>query len=407
MTPSATQRGATSLLLVLGLVVLATLASGLASRAVLMDLLTAQARGQSLQAGHAAQAALAAAEADLLLAFGQMPPTDPLTNAPLRTPCPDGFTGPRWQCARLPLAAGSTWGPWRLEADAVRDLVAAPHVWQLHARAQRTPGQGQSGIRSTVIVPVLQPLPADTTQAAVVLNGCYSSSPGSQWQLCPTTSGPSCGGGSTATVVWSHFVPDIDGNGMLSSAERGACLAVPLSSLPAGGVSRGPAALVDRTPCNRATWNSVLGDTTPEQLRAWSDAQAANGLHSLSQPARSIYWIDSPADWTQSLGSPQAPVLLIFSRQACAQRCPRLSSGVQIHGTVFLDAGCDDEKVRGWQAATIDGLLAVEAGLTMVTGSSLIRGQAYARQALDLSWPEGIDPRRVQRVNGSLRSGTP
>ena len=407
MTPSTTQRGAASLLLVLGLVVLATLVSGLASRAVLMDLLTTQARGQSLQARHAAQAALAAAEADLLLAFGQMPATDPFADASMRTPCPDGFAGPRWQCARLPLAAGSTWGPWRLEADAVRDVVAAPHVWQLNARAQRTPGQGQAGIRSTVFVPVLHPLPADAAPVAMVLNGCLSISPGSQWQLCPTTSGPACSSGGTAAVIWSHFVPDSDGNGMLSSAERDACLALPPNSLPAGAIVRGPAAPVGRSPCNRASWRSILGDITPEQLRAWSDAQAANGLHSLSQPARSIYWVDSPADWTQSLGSPQAPVLLIFSREACAQRCPRMASGVQIHGTVFLDAGCDDEKLRGWQAATIDGLLAVEAGLPMVAGFGLVRGQAYARQALSLTWPEGIDPMQVQRVNGSLRGGTP
>jgi NAD+ synthase (glutamine-hydrolysing) len=38
-------------------------------------------------------------------------------------------------------------------------------------------------------------------------------------------------------------------------------------------------------------------DITPEQISAWSEAQSRNGLHALSQPARSVYWVDSTATW--------------------------------------------------------------------------------------------------------------
>jgi hypothetical protein len=52
-------------------------------------------------------------------------------------------------------------------------------------------------------------------------------------------------------------------------------------------------------------------------------------------------------------------------------------------------------------------LLAVEGGLRAVWGHSLIRARDYARQAFVLHWPEGMDPRQVQRIPGSHREGPP
>ena len=72
-----------------------------------------------------------------------------------------------------------------------------------------------------------------------------------------------------------------------------------------------------------------------------------------------------------------------------------------------MDAGCDDEKLRGWQAGTIDGRLAIEGGLPAVTGNGLVRARSYSRQAFSLPWPPGIDARQVQRVAGSHREGAP
>lgn len=339
-TTSATreERGAATLLLVLGLVLLATLASAWSSRAVLMDLRTSQTRGQAQQARNAAQAALATAQADVLRAFAQPGAEDLFADKTMSLACPADLQGPRWQCARLPMAAGAEMGGWQLGAIAARDLVASPHVWQLRASSRATSGHGQAFVRESVFAPVMAPAPAKT---------------------------------------------------------------------PGGGTLVNPAPSVNRPLCPRTTWRSVFGDMTATQLKAWSDAQARNGLHSLSQPARSVYWIDSPVDWTQSLGTPQAPVLLVFSSQACAVRCPRIAPGVQIHGTVFVDADCKDDKLQGWQAGTIDGLLAIEGGLTALTGNSLVRARPYARQAFRLHWPEGMDPSQLQRVAGSHREGPP
>lgn len=413
MTPAHTrsqahQHGAATLLLVLGLVLMATLASAWSSRAVLLDLLTSQTRDQAQQARYAAQAALATAQADLLQMFGASPAQDPFAQAAWRVACPAELKGPRWQCAQLPLLAGTAQGDWQLAGWAARDLIEAPHVWQLRASARAASGRGQAWVRESVFMPTMAPAPADATGTGLLLNGCFSAAAGSRWQVCPIgANGQVCTGGASSPAVYSHFVPDSDGNGVLSTAEHSACLAFTPTQLPGGGTLQGPTAPASRSPCSRAVWQSVFGDVSEAHLKAWSDAQASNGLHPLSQPARTIYWIDSPADWTQSLGSPQAPVLLVFSKLACATRCPRIASGVQIHGTVLLDADCDDDRLRGWQAGTIDGLLAVEGGLQQASGSSLVRARAYARQAFTLRWPEGIDARRLQRVVGSHREGPP
>jgi hypothetical protein len=402
------EQGAATLLLVLGLVLLASLASAWSSRAVLVDLLGSQTRGQVQQARSAAQAALATAQADVLRSFAQSPAEDLFADRTRAIPCPADLQGPRWQCARLPMAAGSEMNHWQLGAIAARDLVTAPHVWQLRASSRADSGQGQAFVRESAFVPAIAPAPSQAPDAALLLNGCFSADSGSAWQICPlNTRAPACTGSTSAAAVHSHFVPDTNGNGTLSPAERRACLALTPAQLPGGGKLSSPTVAAHRSPCNRATWRSVLGDMTPAQIKAWSDAQASNGLHPLSQPARSIYWVDSPGDWTQSLGTPQAPVLLVFSSQACAVRCPRIAAGVQIHGTVLVDADCQDEKLQQWQAGTIDGLLAVEGGLSAAMGHGLVRARAYARQAFALHWPEGMDPRQVQRVHGSHREGPP
>ncbi|MBM3386768.1 MAG: hypothetical protein FJY36_03760 [Betaproteobacteria bacterium] len=158
-------------------------------------------------------------------------------------------------------------------------------------------------------------------------------------------------------------------------------------------------------PCARRAWRQVLGDITPAHLQAWSEAQARNGLSAHSQPARSIWWIDSPADWNTSLGDAGQAVLLVFSARACASRCPRIAKHVRIQGTVYLDAGCDDAKVQGWQSGPIVGQLVVETGLADLAASPQVRAQAGVRQAYALFWPPGTDTRRLQAVPGSRWEG--
>ncbi len=121
-------------------------------------------------------------------------------------------------------------------------------------------------------------------------------------------------------------------------------------------------------------------------------------------PPRSIYWIDSTADWQQSVGTADTPALLVFSAKACAQRCPRIGSGVRIYGSVLIDSGCNDEKMRGWQAGVIEDQLVVELGLPEWRAGTVL-ARPEARNAYILNWPEGMDARQVQRVNGSWSEG--
>ena len=106
MTPAlqARQSGAATLLLVLGLVLLATLGSAYSSRAVLADLLASQGMVRAAQARLAAQAALATAEAALLQPGVGGTGQNPFEAA--QAPCPPPLQGAQWQCAPLPLHRG-------------------------------------------------------------------------------------------------------------------------------------------------------------------------------------------------------------------------------------------------------------------------------------------------------------
>ncbi len=396
------QNGAITLLVAIGLVMLASLASFYSSRSVLMDQLAGQNHASAAQSRLAADAALAWAQADIA---SLSPPFDTIFANP--TPCPADAQGLQWQCADLAVPAHTALPQAQSSVTVVRDLVMVPHVWSLYAQAA-LPGQSSQGqVRESLFMPVLAPAPGDAPQAALVLNGCLSEATGASLRVCPLSrNGQACSGTASAPAVQTHFVVDTNRNGIISSAEKAACMALASTSLPAGGTRVGPNNALPRSPCNRAAWRSVLGDISPGQLQAWSAAQERNGLHALSTPPRTIYWIDSPADWNQSVGTPETPALLVFSSQACTLRCPRMAPGIRIHGSVVLDSGCDDEKMRGWQGAWIEGQLVVESGIPEWRSVTLW-ARPYARNAYILDWPDGMDATRVQRVNGSWSEGAP
>jgi hypothetical protein len=241
---------------------------------------------------------------------------------------------------------------------AVRDLISSPHVTLLLASASLVDGTSRDQVQAQVFVPTLAPAPHPPNPAAVVLNGCA------------LAAGPAATSGDTRTT-------------------NRVC----------------PAGL--NTACTASAWASVLGDTTPEQIRAWSDAQERNGLSALSQPARSVYWVDSPSTWGRSIGTPEAPVLLVFSSQACSQRCPDIAAGVHVVGTVVLQTQCQDDKARGWSAGHIEGQLVVESGLPELQAGSRIEARDLAATPYRRPWPAGMDARQVQRVPGSWREGGP
>jgi hypothetical protein len=296
--------------------------------------------------GQARQARLAAqaalATAEAELLTRYASETDPLASLPGR-PCPGEQSAPRWQCVTLPLGSAS--------------LGQAPQTWALQAWLSR-----------------------DLLQAPHVL------------QLRASAQGPGSAT-SQATQRTSVWAPS------LAPAPTPAPNAAVVLGESARALASPP------VPCARSAWRQVLGEITSAQLQAWSQAQASNGLSAQSQPPRSVWWVDSPADWNTPLGDASHPVLLVFSAQACAIRCPRIAASARIHGTVYLDAGCDDTKVRGWQSGPIVGQLVVEAGLAELGASAQVTAQPSVRQAYALLWPTGIDARRLQRVPGSRWEG--
>jgi hypothetical protein len=139
-----------------------------------------------------------------------------------------------------------------------------------------------------------------------------------------------------------------------------------------------PASGPESAECRPLEWRKTFGNITPAQLKAISTAQLQTGLSALSQPSRTVYWIDSPLTWTQSLGSQNAPVALIFSETACALQCPQIASQAAITGMVYFQSAnaCQNPV----------GLLTLNP------------------EAYHFDWPIGIDASRVQRVSGSWKN---
>ncbi len=414
MTPPhpPAQHGAITLLVALGLVILASMTAFFSARSVLVDQLASHNHARSSQARWAAEAALASAQSALL--------QSPNLSAFMATPaaCPLDLTGPQWQCSAIAVAAHPSLpgAEWRVVA--VRDVVHAPHVLTLHARA-RLPGQhSQAHVRESVWVPSLAPAPEPTTPAALVLNGCITEAPNAQLQVCPLTHpepgalpqapspGALCTGPAEAPAVLGFFVPETLPDGVITQEETRACLALRPSALPAGGRVVGPATAQARSPCRRAAWQHVLGATDDQQLQDLSNAQERQGLTAHTSPPRTVYWVDSPAAWSDSVGTTNSPVLLVFSAQACAFKCPHLLAHTHVVGSVVFNSGCQDEKMRGWQAGQITGQLVVESGMPDWTSGRLL-ASPDARKAFSVHWPPGMDASTLQRVMGSWSQGAP
>lgn len=364
------QRGATTLLVVTVLVTLAAVSAAMGARSLWFERLGSDNRVQALQARLAAESALARAAAVLQQA-AQQGDLSPFWQDARAAHCPASHPPPGWECRRLDWPARQS-GPaspgepeaWDLQVLALRHLTRSPHVVELTASARLGPMQAQVGqsLYQPALAPLSPELPAQLSSQS-------------------TAAGPTTGAG-----------------------------------------------------CQAPAWRQALGAQTESALRQLSDSQARAGLDEWSSPARTVYWVDSPQTWTQSLGQPARPVLLVFSRQACAGVCPRLAASAHVHGTVVFDAGCAPAALPRGAAGQIDGLVsglvlgppasapppgddasrttavpgtAASAGSeashpgTGTPGGGRITPTPYARDALAMRWPQGMDATRVQWVAGS------
>jgi hypothetical protein len=280
----------------------------------------------------------------------------------------------------------------------------------VHAQAKHAGNHSMGQVQQSVYLPIAGPIGTANKATPLLTQGCVTEAVAGSTRFCaPDANQSGCSGtGQTiGTAIQSLYVPDLDGNGLISSAEQQACLKVNASSLKGGALATPANALPAPNPaaCDTAVWNSLFGATTPAQIQAISQAQALKGLNSQTQPARSVYWTDSPAEWAQSVGTPSAPVVLVFSASACASQCPRISPSTQIVGTVFLDTQCQDSRATLWHSGSVSGQVALPSGLHSLQAGSQFMWLANHRQAFDWPWPVNIDATRVQRVRGSWKSG--
>ncbi len=400
-TPShSSQGGAITLLVAIGMVVLASMTAFFSARSVLIDQLASLNHARSSQARLAAEAALASAQSALMLS----PNVADFMGE--RTPCPATASGPEWQCSDIAVPPLPAMSETIFRVVAVRNLVLSPHVVTLLASARLTGQNSHAQVRESVWVPALSPAPATATSAALVLNGCVNEAPGARLQVCALTSpAPACTGSALSPTVLSFFVPDNQADGLISDEETRACLAFSPATLQGANPS-GPSKAQPRSPCTRSSWQHVLGSLSDAQLQAWSDAQERNGLTAHTNPPRSVYWVDSPAIWQTSVGTASHPVLLVFSAVACAVRCPHIHAQAHIVGSVVFDSGCNDEKMRGWQGGSVEGLLVVESGVPDWSAGTVLASPT-ARRAFTHHWPQGMDASAPQRVNGSWSEGAP
>ena len=403
-TPHAKVHGAITLLMVTVLVLLASMIGLFTARSVWTQQL---ASNHSVWAAQAQLSAEAALETALSLLEASSPEaTNTLWATHEAAQCASGFTGIEWQCHSLavdPDNHGHTW-----QVQLMRDVVRAPHVVVVRATASNASNRAVAQVQQSVYMPTVTPLVAASIFSPLLTQGCVSEATAGSTRFCaPNANTGSCSGSgqNVGTAIHSLYAPDTDGNGLISTAEQQKCMSVSPTSLQGGSTVTPTTALPVPNPCDSGAWSRVFGTLTPEQIQAISKAQALKGLSASTTPARSVYWVDGAGDWTQSLGSPSAPVLLVFSATACASQCPRISASAKIVGTVYLDSQCNDNRVANWHSGAVSGQVVVNSGLPQLQAGSQMQWLTQHRQAFDWPWPAGMDAGRVQRVRGSWKSG--
>ena len=155
--PDHQQSGAITLLVTIALVLLASLASFYSTRSVLLDRLAGNNQLHTTQARLAAEAALAWARADLDKQYGAHGRGPGFWQHAAQVPCPADHAGPRWQCSSITGPVHPDMPGTALQVLALRDLLSAPHVTQLHATARLTNQAGLGQVTASVFVPTVAP----------------------------------------------------------------------------------------------------------------------------------------------------------------------------------------------------------------------------------------------------------
>lgn len=413
--PARHQKGSATLFVSVMLVVLVTLSSVYALRSVLFEQKDSSNHYWATQTHEVAQSGIEHAIAWLDMSYVDGVPTTfngPIWDAANAAQCPAGFTGAQWQCLSLDTSTGldpasDVIAQHTLAVRLLRDITR-PNLALVHATASHTANRTQVVAQQVVYIPFGQ---GGGPQPPLVVNGCIAGSTGTP-QICPDQGpGSPCpvlpAPGTPGTSIKNLYLRDLNNDGTVTEAEKATCLSTGHMDLHGGGVTA-PAAPAASSSCNpQAAWTTVFGSVTKDMVMQWSTAQANAGLSQSTTPKRTVYWIDSPAPFHDSLGSPTEPVTLVFSSAACTPDCPAINGGPQIYGTVYLDTACDASRANGWGGGTVHGTVAIDSGMDNLNANTQLFYAGNTGGSQPALLPPGADPAKVQRLAGSWKDWNP
>ena len=143
-----------------------------------------------------------------------------------------------------------------------------------------------------------------------------------------------------------------------------------------------------------SAWDFVFPDTSKEQMRLESEAQAAAELAAQQAGTsyqRTVYYFDASnigsiggQNWHQNIGSPSQPAILVFDSGA---GCPKMNGGVVIYGLVYYADSCGK---NGWGGATLTGTLVTEDNLSDLTANTQFRGWSANTGSGSINLPPAI-----------------
>lgn len=410
-TSARRQKGSATLFVAAMLVILVTLSGLYALRSVLFEQKDSGNHYWATQAQEAAQSGVEHALAWLDQAYAGGVPTTfngPVWGAATAAQCPVGYTGAQWQCLKLldttgTSTASSVIAQHSLDVRLLRDITR-PNIALILANARHASNQSVGVAQQLAYIPFGQ---GGGTPAPLLVNGCIAGTTGTpdicpdqgSGSPCPTGAAP----GGAGTAILNLLLRDMNGDNQINDADRALCLATGHLDLHGGGIVSPESQPVTAT-CNaNAAWTTLFGDISKTMVQEWSNAQAAAGLSQTTTPKRTVYWIDNPAPFHESLGSADEPVIVVFSSVACSANCPAINGNPSVYGIVYMDTGCVSSRANGWGGGKVYGTMAFESGMSNLNANTLIAYNPRAIGAQPPPLPPGADATRVQRLPGSWK----
>ena len=361
IAPSQRQRGAAALGVTLVLLFLLTILAVLGSRVLVQETRTS---ANELQAARAFEAAEAGLEYGVSWLNANAPPYAFVTDTAAFGGVPACASSSA--CQRISADQSVSIGGYSVTVRfrrATVPLSAMNYLEVISYAVSTADASNKATSRQTVFVSPFNKNQTGSGAPPLVLNGCLSGVTGNP-DLYPKQAGAT---------------------GIISSQ--------PAACLDEGHMNEHGAAEVGNGFTGSA-WDYVFPGIPKADMKAVSDAQVAAGVPLAD---RSVIWVDSTANWHDSVGSlgpPVKPVVLVFSTAA---GCPKINGNPTIVGIVYYEGGCDS---NGFGGATIEGSLVYEGNLTKFNANTVLRYNAGVNTVVTTGGNLGG---KVPKVAGSWR----